>query len=117
MADDDAAPGRKANVDRHCGALSCLIRHTRPVSLQKRHGGLMPRAKKPTGAEGPPRPLATAQQIAEYLGVPVGSAYAGCSRGGGPRMSRVCRDLRSKWVDLDAYLDANRVDQTGADVA
>lgn len=74
----------------------------------------MPRATKPTAAKEPPRPLATAQQIAEYLGVPVGTVYQWSSRGGGPRMSRVGRHLRAKWEDLDAYLDANRVDKVDA---
>lgn len=70
----------------------------------------MPRAIKSTAADVPRRPLATPQQIAEYLGVPLGTVYQWSSRGGGPRMSRVGRHLRAKWEDLDAYLDANRVD-------
>lgn len=69
----------------------------------------MPRAIKPSAADVPRRPLATPPQIAEYLGVPLGTVYQWSSRGGGPRMSRVGRHLRAKWEDLDAYLDANRV--------
>jgi excisionase family DNA binding protein len=72
--------------------------------------GVMPRATKPSTADAPRRPLATPQQIAEYLGVPLGTVYQWSSRGGGPRMSRVGRHLRAKWEDLDAYLEANRVD-------
>lgn len=57
----------------------------------------------------PRRPLATPKEIAEYLGVPIGTVYQWSSRGGGPRMSRVGRHLRARWEDLDAYLDANLV--------
>ncbi len=57
----------------------------------------------------PRRPLAKPQEIADYLGVPLGTVYQWSSRGGGPRMSRVGRHLRARWEDLDAYLDANRV--------
>lgn len=69
----------------------------------------MPRAIKPSPTAEPRRPLAKPQEIAEYLGVPLGTVYQWSSRGGGPRMSRVGRHLRAKWEDLDAYLDDNRV--------
>ncbi|MFF1743533.1 helix-turn-helix domain-containing protein [Streptomyces mirabilis] len=69
----------------------------------------MPRAIKPSLATEPRRPLAKPQEIADYLGVPLGTVYQWSSRGGGPRMSRVGRHLRARWEDLDAYLDANRV--------
>ncbi|MEU2300541.1 helix-turn-helix domain-containing protein [Streptomyces antibioticus] len=58
----------------------------------------------------PRRPLAKPAEIAEYLGVPIGTVYQWSSRGGGPRMSRVGRHLRARWEDLDAFLEANRVD-------
>lgn len=52
------------------------------------------------------RPLADAQEIADYLGVPLGTIYRWSSRGGGPRLIKVGRHLKARWADLDSYLDA-----------
>ncbi|MFE3522224.1 helix-turn-helix domain-containing protein [Streptomyces sp. NPDC059161] len=53
------------------------------------------------------RPLANAQQIAEYCGVPLKTVYRWSSRGGGgPRLMKVGRHLKARWSDLDAYLDS-----------
>jgi excisionase family DNA binding protein len=56
------------------------------------------------------RPLATVDEIAEYLGVPKQTVYQWSSRGGGPRMSKVGRHLRARWEDLDDFLDKNVVE-------
>ncbi|MFF2933547.1 helix-turn-helix domain-containing protein [Streptomyces mirabilis] len=52
------------------------------------------------------RPLADAQQIAEYCGVPLKTVYRWSSRGGGPRLMKVGRHLKARWSDLESYLDA-----------
>lgn len=52
------------------------------------------------------QPLADAQQIAEYCGVPLKTVYRWSSRGGGPRLMKVGRHLKARWSDLDVYLDA-----------
>lgn len=51
------------------------------------------------------RPLATAEEIADYLGVPLATVYQWSSRGGGPRLIKVGRHLRARWSDIEAYLD------------
>lgn len=55
------------------------------------------------------RPLATAQEIADYLGVPLTTVYAWSSRGGGPRLMKVGRHLRARWSDIDSYLEAKTI--------
>ncbi|MFG3235010.1 helix-turn-helix transcriptional regulator [Streptomyces antibioticus] len=65
----------------------------------------MSRATLPKVAAQARRPLATAEEIAEYLGVPIGTVYAWSSRGGGPRLIKVGRHLRARWDDIEAYLD------------
>lgn len=52
------------------------------------------------------RPLATAEQVSEYLGVPVDTLYAWRYRSTGPRASKVGRHIRYRWEDVDAWLDA-----------
>jgi excisionase family DNA binding protein len=51
------------------------------------------------------KPLATAEQVSEYLGVPPGTVDAWRTRGGGPRFSRVGRHVRYRWADVDRWLD------------
>jgi len=55
------------------------------------------------------RRLATAEEIAEYLGVPLRTVYQWSSRGGGPRLIKVGRHLRARWSDIEAYLDAQTI--------
>lgn len=52
------------------------------------------------------RPLASAEQVSEYLGVPVDTLYAWRHRSTGPRASKVGRHIRYRWEDVDAWLDA-----------
>jgi excisionase family DNA binding protein len=54
----------------------------------------------------PRRPLATPQQVADYLGVPLGTIYQWSSRGGGPKFIRVGRHLRARWDDVERWLDS-----------
>lgn len=64
----------------------------------------MPRGKT-TASAGTRRPLATAQEVAEYLGVPVATVYNWKYRGNGPKLIKVGRHLRARWEDVDAYLE------------
>jgi excisionase family DNA binding protein len=57
----------------------------------------------------PRRPLATPGEIADYLGVPIGTVYQWSSRGGGPKFVKVGRHLRARWTDIDAWVDAQTV--------
>lgn len=65
----------------------------------------MPRVALPQVTDQQRRKLATAEEIAEYLGVPLGTVYQWSSRGGGPRLIKVGRHLRARWTDIEAYLD------------
>lgn len=51
-------------------------------------------------------PLATAQEVADYLGVPLNTLYMWRHRSKGPRMRRVGRHLRARWVDVERWLDS-----------
>lgn len=51
------------------------------------------------------RPLATAEQVAEYLGVPMGTIYQWRHRNTGPKASKVGRHIRYRWEDVDAWLE------------
>ncbi|MFF7690565.1 helix-turn-helix transcriptional regulator [Streptomyces syringium] len=58
---------------------------------------------------GQRQPLATAQEIADYCGVPLSTVYQWSSRGGGPRLIKVGRHLRGRWDDIERWLDARTV--------
>lgn len=66
----------------------------------------MPPVQSPQVTEGQRRKLATAQEIAEYCDVPVGTVYQWSSRGGGPKFIKVGRHLRARWSDVEAWLDS-----------
>lgn len=51
------------------------------------------------------RPLATAQEVADYCGVPLSTVYQWSHRGGGPPLIKVGRHLRARWSDIDTWLD------------
>lgn len=51
------------------------------------------------------RPLATAEQVAEYLGVPMATLYQWRYRRTGPKALKVGRWLRYRWEDVERYLD------------
>lgn len=69
----------------------------------------MNRVALPQVTEAQRRKLATAEEVAEYLGVPLATVYQWSSRGGGPRLIKVGRHLRARWSDIDAYLDAQTI--------
>lgn len=51
------------------------------------------------------RPLGTADEVSEYLGVPIDTLYVWRHRSKGPRSSKVGRHLRYRWEDVDKWLD------------
>lgn len=59
------------------------------------------------------RALATAEEVSEYLGVPVDTLYAWRYRGVGPRSAKVGRHVRYRWEDVERYVD----EQSGSRVA
>lgn len=50
-------------------------------------------------------PLLTVDEVATYLGVPVGTLYRWRTHNGGPRGIRVGRYVRYRRADVDAWLD------------
>jgi predicted DNA-binding transcriptional regulator AlpA len=51
------------------------------------------------------RPLATTQQVADYLGISVGALRQRRYLGDAPKAARVGTELRWRWEDVDAWLD------------
>ncbi|WP_329099615.1 helix-turn-helix transcriptional regulator [Streptomyces sp. NBC_01439] len=70
----------------------------------------MPVAQISDTPNGARRKLATAQELAEYCGVPLATVYQWSHRGGGPRMIKVGRHLRARWADIERWLDAQTID-------
>lgn len=52
------------------------------------------------------RPLATPEEVAQYLGVPVATLYAWRHRGIGPRGSKVGRHVRYTWENIEKWVDS-----------
>ncbi|WP_200210891.1 helix-turn-helix transcriptional regulator [Micromonospora coerulea] len=52
------------------------------------------------------RKLATAEEVSEFLGVPVTTLHQWRWKGSGPRASKVGRHLRYRWADVEKWLDA-----------
>ncbi|WP_438488360.1 helix-turn-helix domain-containing protein [Streptomyces sp. S186] len=68
----------------------------------------MPRNPRPAAdAGGVVRaPLATPEEVAVYLGVPVKTLYQWRHRRIGPNVLKVGRHLRYRWQEVDAWLNA-----------
>jgi len=52
-------------------------------------------------------PLISAQQLADYLEVPIATLYAWRHRGEGPPGFRVGKHLRFRWADVRDWIRAN----------
>lgn len=50
--------------------------------------------------------LMTAQELADYLGVPLGTLYQWRTKGAAPRAMKVGRHIRFRSADVEAWLDA-----------
>lgn len=57
---------------------------------------------RPTSPKRPP--LATAQEVAEYCGVPIKTVYT-WNYTGKLKPIKVGRYVRYRWADIEAYLD------------
>lgn len=53
------------------------------------------------------RPLATRQEVADHIGVPVRTLESWAYRGTGPRYVLCGRHARYRWVDVEAWLEQN----------
>ncbi|MEU2625749.1 helix-turn-helix domain-containing protein [Kitasatospora sp. NPDC007106] len=69
----------------------------------------MPPSRLPQVTDAQRRKLATAQEVAEYCGVPISTVYQWSSRGGGPKFIKVGRHLRARWTDVDQWLDTQTI--------
>ena len=56
-------------------------------------------------------PIISAQELAEYLGVPVATIYAWRYRRQGPPGFRVGRHVRFRWSDVERWIE-DRIAQT-----
>lgn len=61
-------------------------------------------ASRGDSREVPPERLLTAQDLADYLEVPVKTIYTWRHRNAGPRGFRIGRHLRFQWRDVQAWL-------------
>lgn len=57
--------------------------------------------------------LASAQELAAYLGVPVATVYSWRYRQQGPLAIRIGRHLRYRWPDVEAWLDEQATRNNG----
>ena len=64
------------------------------------------------GPVGHSERLLSAQDLADYLEVPVKTIYAWRHRNTGPRGFRVGKHLRFRWRDIEAWL-ADRIGEEG----
>ena len=51
------------------------------------------------------RKLATVEELAEHVGVPVKTVYEWNSKGTGPKVLKVGRYVRFRWDDIEAWLN------------
>ncbi|MFF4650561.1 helix-turn-helix transcriptional regulator [Streptomyces sp. NPDC001380] len=57
------------------------------------------------------RPLATPEELAAHLGVPIATLYAWSYRRQGPTALKIGRHLRYRWQDVDAWLESQSADR------
>lgn len=58
------------------------------------------------------RPLASIEEVAVYLGVPVQTLYNWRAQKKGPRSARIGRHVRYRWSDVDSFVDDSTDDST-----
>ncbi|WP_445035944.1 helix-turn-helix transcriptional regulator [Streptomyces hayashii] len=54
----------------------------------------------------------SAEELADFLGVPLNTVYVWNHRRQGPRAHKVGRYLRYRWPEVEAWLEAQVVDRT-----
>ncbi len=67
------------------------------------HDQQRPRRNRPT-ASTHAEPLLSAQELADYLEVPVKTIYTWRHCNSGPRGFRIGKHLRFRWTDVEAWL-------------
>lgn len=70
------------------------------------------RAKEAVSGARDRRPLMSAEELADVLGVPLNTVYIWNHRHQGPRAHKVGRYLRYRWPEVEAWLEAQAVDRT-----
>jgi len=60
------------------------------------------------------RKLGTRQEVADYLDVPLSTMVRWAYVGSGPPYIKVGRHVRYRWVDIEAWLDAQTTGRGGA---
>ncbi|MFD9042047.1 helix-turn-helix transcriptional regulator [Streptomyces bottropensis] len=69
------------------------------------------RAAEAASDAGDRRPLMSAEELADFLGVPLNTVYVWNHRRQGPRAHKVGRYLRYRWPEVEAWLEAQVVDR------
>ncbi|MFI5797469.1 helix-turn-helix transcriptional regulator [Streptomyces sp. NPDC051677] len=69
------------------------------------------RAAEAASGAGDRRPLMSAEELADFLGVPLNTVYVWNHRRQGPRAHKVGRYLRYRWPEVEAWLEAQVVDR------
>ncbi|WP_254876461.1 AlpA family transcriptional regulator [Streptomyces sp. CAI-85] len=63
----------------------------------------MARTTLPKPAAAKPRPMATAQDVADYFRVPIATVYQWNYKGTGPKFRKIGRHVRYRWDDVEAF--------------
>ena len=69
-----------------------------------------PATPRPTTAQDL-RPLLSAEDLADFLGVPLNTVYVWNHRRQGPPALKVGRHLRYRWAEVEAWLIDQEVDR------
>lgn len=64
--------------------------------------------RKTKATPEPARPLATPEQVAEFLGVPIRTIYSWRRNHTGPPGFRVGRHIRYRWSDVEGWITAQQ---------
>ncbi|MEU3068965.1 helix-turn-helix domain-containing protein [Streptomyces sp. NPDC006906] len=69
------------------------------------------RAEESASGAGDRCPLMSAEELADFLGVPLNTVYIWNHRHQGPRAHKVGRYLRYRWPEVEAWLEAQAVNR------
>ena len=65
----------------------------------------------PSATASDSRPLLSAEELAEFLAVPLNTLYVWNHRRTGPPAHKVGRHLRYRWTEVEAWLQDQAVDR------